>query len=94
MSEQTNMNNQENTGASRDRFPKPRTFPTKWAFPDENSEQEATSMSGSHPLSKGAQNKPTTMEGESDNQASSGTPMESFPQPRTLPKRWSLTETE
>ena len=94
MSEQTNMNNQEDSGAPKDRFPKPRTFPSKWAISDENSEQVETSMSASHPLSTGAQTKSTTIDEESDLQSSYGTPMESFPQPRTLPKRWSLSETE
>jgi hypothetical protein len=94
MSEQTNMNDQEDYSTNRERFPKPRTFPTKWSYSEENSEQVETSMSASTPLSKGAHSKPATMDGETDSQTSYGTKMESFPQPRTLPKRWSLTETE
>jgi hypothetical protein len=41
-----------------------------------------------------AQTNPVNMDGEAGTQLAHDTPMESFPQPRTFPKRWRLTGSE
>ena len=94
MSQQNTTHEHEDTGARRERFPKPRTFPTKWADSEGYSGEGETSQGTSGTLAMGGQADPLNMDGETGTQAASDKPMESFPQPRTFPKRWRLTGSE
>jgi hypothetical protein len=94
MSQPRNGQKQAATGTARDRFPKPRTFPTKWADSEDYAEGSEGAKPESGALARGAQTNPVSLEGEAESQASFDKQMESFPQPRTFPKRWRLNGTE